>query len=68
MSTCNKHAIALLTPWARYAELDYARIYHSMSKPAFVFDGHNQLNHSQLFMIGFNVHAIGKPKCCHLSR
>lgn len=61
------HAIALLTPWMLYAELDYERIYRSMEKPAFIFDGHNLLNHSRLYEIGFNVHAIGKPKRCHLS-
>lgn len=61
------HAIALLTPWACYADMDFARIYRHMEKPAFVFDGHNLLNHVQLFELGFNVHAIGKPKRCHFN-
>lgn len=55
------HAIALLTDWASFAQLDYSRIYKEMVKPAFIFDGRNLLNHRQLHEEGFNVHAIGKP-------
>ena len=33
------HAIALLTEWKLYKDLDYARILEGMEKPAFVFDG-----------------------------
>jgi UDPglucose 6-dehydrogenase len=54
------HAIAVLTEWALYRSLDYERIYQSMEKPAFVFDGRNVLDHARLFEIGFNVFAIGK--------
>ena len=32
-----------------------------MSKPAFIFDGRNLLDHAKLRKIGFEVHAIGKP-------
>src|SRR5688500_8231026 len=39
----NAHAIAILTEWPQYAQLDYERIYQSMIKPAFVFDGRNLL-------------------------
>jgi UDPglucose 6-dehydrogenase len=31
-----------------------------MSKPAFIFDGRNILNHQALRDIGFEVYAIGK--------
>ncbi|MBX3015010.1 MAG: nucleotide sugar dehydrogenase [Caldilineaceae bacterium] len=59
------HAIALLTDWALYAQLDYEQIYKGMVKPAFIFDGRNLLPHRQLHEIGFNVHAIGKPPLMH---
>lgn len=55
------HAIAILTEWEAFARLDYGRIYQSMVKPAFIFDGRNILDHQQLFDLGFNVYAIGKP-------
>jgi UDPglucose 6-dehydrogenase len=55
------HAIAVLTEWPHFAELDYEAIYDSMVKPAFVFDGRNILDHDKLYAIGFNVYAIGKP-------
>jgi UDPglucose 6-dehydrogenase len=61
------HAIAILTEWPQYTELDYERIYRSMAKPAFVFDGRNLLNHRQLYEIGFNVYPIGKPPLTHLA-
>jgi UDPglucose 6-dehydrogenase len=61
----NAHAVAVLTEWKQYAELDFDAIYHSMVKPAFVFDGRNILPHQKLFDIGFNVYAIGKPPRAH---
>jgi UDPglucose 6-dehydrogenase len=61
------HAIAILTEWPQYTELDYERIYRSMAKPAFVFDGRNLINHRQLYEIGFNVYPIGKPPLTHLA-
>ncbi len=55
------HALAVLTEWDEFKELDFERIYKSMAKPAFVFDGRNVLDHDALRKIGFEVHAIGKP-------
>ena len=55
------HAIALLTEWDEFATLDYKQIYSVMSKPAFIFDGRNILDHQALREIGFEVYAIGKP-------
>jgi UDPglucose 6-dehydrogenase len=55
------HALALLTEWPHFAELDYAAIYESMIKPAFIFDGRNILDHRGLHALGFNVYAIGRP-------
>lgn len=63
----NAHAIAVMTEWKRYAELDYERIYQSMIKPAFIFDGRNSLDHQALYDLGFNVYAIGKPPMTHFT-
>lgn len=61
-SACEgSHAIAVLTEWDEFKSLDYERIYKSMAKPAFLFDGRNILDHDALRKIGFEVHAIGKP-------
>jgi UDPglucose 6-dehydrogenase len=60
------HAIAILTEWSQYTQLDYARIYNSMVKPAFIFDGRNLLDHKKLYDMGFNVYPIGKPPLTHL--
>ncbi len=59
------HALAIMTEWEIYRDLDYQTIFESMQKPAFVFDGRNITDHEQLFEIGFNVFPIGKPKKVH---
>lgn len=59
------HAIAVLTEWSLYRDLDYARILNSMIRPAFIFDGRNILEHQRLFEMGFNVFRIGKPPLKH---
>jgi UDPglucose 6-dehydrogenase len=55
------HALAVMTDWELYRRLDYRKIYESMVKPAFIFDGRNILDHRHCFDIGFNVFPIGKP-------
>lgn len=60
------HAIAVLTDWQHYRELDFRRIFASMEKPAFIFDGRNCLDHAALYELGFNVFAIGKRAWSHL--
>jgi len=61
-SACDgAHAICVLTEWDCFKDLDYTRIFKSMAKPAFLFDGRNLLDHNALRKIGFEVHAIGKP-------
>ena len=55
------HAFAVLTEWDVFKTLDFERIYKSMAKPAFVFDGRNILDPEALRKIGFEVHSIGKP-------
>lgn len=61
----NSHAIAVLTEWDLYRELDYEKIFDKMIKPAFLFDGRNIIDHKKIFDIGFNVYPIGKPKLTH---
>lgn len=54
------HAIAVMTEWDEFRDLDFQRVYGDMQQPAFVFDGRNILDRSALTKIGFEVHAIGK--------
>ncbi len=61
----DSHAIAVLTEWGIYKTLDYGRIYRSMQKPAFLFDGRNLLDHRQMYELGFNVYPIGKTGLTH---
>jgi UDPglucose 6-dehydrogenase len=53
------HAIAILTEWDEFKEYDWKKIYDSMLKPAFIFDGRNILDGQQLEKIGFHYQAIG---------
>lgn len=59
------HAVAIMTEWSLYRSLDWERIYQSMEKPAFVFDGRNILEHERLFQVGFNVYPLGRPPLKH---
>ncbi len=66
-ATQDAHAIAILTEWPQYVDLDYRAILKSMVEPAFIFDGRNILDHRQLHAMGFNVYAIGKPPLTNFS-
>lgn len=57
----NAHAIAVATEWDEFKELDFNEVYNKMTKPSFVFDGRNILDHATLRKMGFIVYAIGKP-------
>ena len=59
------HAIALVTDWKEFRDLDFQRIFDAMEKPAFVFDGRNLLDAKKLYEIGFNVYPLGKPALNH---
>lgn len=62
LEACNgAHAVAVLTEWDEFKDLDFQRIHEGMLKPAFLFDGRNILPHAKLKEIGFRVFAIGKP-------
>jgi UDPglucose 6-dehydrogenase len=54
------HALAVATEWDEFKALDFTRIYGTMSKPAFIFDGRNVLDLAKLKEIGFRVSGIGK--------
>lgn len=60
-------AVAVLTDWRFFAQLDWKRVYSLMRKPAFVFDGRNCLDHHSLYETGFHVFAIGKAPLSHFA-
>jgi hypothetical protein len=43
-----------------FKSYDYKAFYKVMVKPAFIFDGRNILDHSDLMAFGFEVNCIGK--------
>jgi len=53
------HALVLLTEWDEFKTYDYHKLYASMMRPAFVFDGRNILNRDALNKIGFLTFAVG---------
>ncbi|HET7361249.1 MAG TPA: nucleotide sugar dehydrogenase [Salinimicrobium sp.] len=53
------HAIAVLTEWDEFKELDWQEIYKCMLKPAFLFDGRRLLNGKEMERIGFDFYTIG---------
>ncbi len=55
----NAHAVAILTEWDEFATYDWKKIYGNMQKPAFVFDGRNILNKTEMEKIGFVYRGIG---------
>ena len=60
MEACKEaHAIAVLTEWDEFKELDWKKIYDGMLKPAFLFDGRRLLEPQTKRDIGFDFYAIG---------
>lgn len=59
-------AIALLTDWKIYNDLDFEKLHSVMRKPAFIFDGRNILDHEKIFNLGFEVFSVGKGRLTHL--
>ncbi len=53
------HAVAVLTEWDEFKELDWQKIYDDMLKPAFLFDGRRLLERKTKEDIGFEFYAIG---------
>ena len=56
----NTHAIAILTEWDEFKDIDWQNIYTKMMKPAFIFDGRRLLNKEKIEAIGFKYYRIGQ--------
>ena len=59
-AVADAHALAVLTEWDEFRELDFERIYDAMLKPALLLDGRNILDLAALRKIGFRAEGIGK--------
>jgi len=59
-ATNQSHAVAVLTEWDEFKTYDWQRVYENMKKPAFIFDGRNILNGTELMELGFMYEGIGK--------
>jgi UDPglucose 6-dehydrogenase len=53
------HAVAILTDWDEFKVYDWKRIYESMKKPAFIFDGRKILDKNEMKEIGFEIFSLG---------
>ena len=63
LAVADADAVAVMTDWKQYQDIDWQKVYRTMRKPAFLFDGRNFLDHKKLFDLGFHVYAIGvEPK------
>ncbi|PRX43519.1 UDP-glucose 6-dehydrogenase [Salegentibacter salegens] len=58
-ATNDSHAVAVLTEWDEFKELDWQKVYNEMLKPAFLFDGRRLLKRKTKEEIGFEFYAIG---------
>jgi len=56
----SSHAIAIMTEWDEFKNYNWQKIYDSMLKPSFIFDGRNILDIKNLNQIGFKTYSIGK--------
>lgn len=60
MEACkDAHAIAVLTEWDEFKQLNWQKVYDNMLKPAFLFDGRRLLERKNKEEIGFQFYAIG---------
>jgi len=53
------HAVAVLTEWDEFKNMDWKAVYGDMLKPAFLFDGRRLLNKAELEKVGFEVFVVG---------
>jgi UDPglucose 6-dehydrogenase len=60
-ATQGAHGVLVLTEWDEFRDLDFAKIYEGMHKPAWAFDGRNVLDMAKLKSLGFYVYSTGKP-------
>ena len=61
------HAIAIATEWDEFKTLDYKKIYDSMAKPAFLFDGRNIVDAAALRGEYRKRVALSADKHCRLA-
>ncbi|WP_308991933.1 nucleotide sugar dehydrogenase [Mariniflexile litorale] len=54
------HAVTIMTEWDEFKTYNWEEIYANMKKPAFIFDGRNILDKSEMEKIGFEYYAIGQ--------
>lgn len=54
------HGVAVLTEWDEFRSVDFEKIYQSMFKPAFMFDGRNIIDAKAAKEAGFDFYSIGK--------
>ena len=54
------HCIAVMTEWDHFKTLDFDRIYKSMEKPAFVFDGRNIYSPQKLAEYDIKYYGVGR--------
>ena len=59
-ASASAHAVAVLTEWDEFRDLDFERILSGMPRPAFLFDGRNILDLDALREIGFEASGIGR--------
>ncbi|KAJ2708647.1 hypothetical protein H4R19_004646 [Coemansia spiralis] len=52
-------AVLVLTPWAEFADIDWARAHRLMVQPALTVDGHRILDDRALEQLGFHVISVG---------
>ena len=43
-ATMGTHAIIILTEWDCFKELNYQKVFQTMERPAYIFDGRNLLD------------------------
>lgn len=54
------HAVVICTECDELVTLDYKKMYDSMEKPAYLFDGLKMVDHNKLIGMGYHVMTIGK--------
>lgn len=54
------HAVAILTEWDEFKEIDWKMVYDKMYKPAFVFDGRDVVDENAAESAGIELFQIGK--------
>ncbi|MCK5782365.1 MAG: nucleotide sugar dehydrogenase [Flavobacteriales bacterium] len=60
LACSESHALAIMTEWDEFTTYDWNKIYNSVYKPAFVFDGRNIVDKEELENIGFDVFSVGR--------